>query len=99
MKRKINLEVSSCSECPFMSYDASYSMSSDSGYNCKNGLKKHKPFGKTNDVDDRSIELVKAQQSAWDEAKTTLFPLEHDRPADIFDTMFKHLCTLDKTTS
>ena len=34
MKRKIELEISSCNECPYLEYDSHYSRSYDSGYDC-----------------------------------------------------------------
>ena len=32
--KQLNLEISSCSECPYCKYDSYYSMGKDSGYDC-----------------------------------------------------------------
>ena len=33
--KTLNLEIKSCSGCPYLTYDSYYSMSVDSGYDCR----------------------------------------------------------------
>ncbi len=33
--KKLELEIKNCSGCPYLTYDSHYSMSRDSGYDCK----------------------------------------------------------------
>ncbi len=36
MRRRLEMDIATCEECPWCRYDAHYDMSRDSGYDCTN---------------------------------------------------------------
>lgn len=94
--KKLELEIKNCSECPYLTYDPHYSMSRDSGHDCK---KSHRRI--IDDWDYNNSNNPKRMVKDWDNN----YPIPIPEWCELFDVIKmkpmegKELEILKKTAS
>lgn len=53
MRRRLEMDIATCEECPWCKYDGYYSMSCDSGYDCTNPNATHSRLVNDSDVNSK----------------------------------------------
>ena len=87
-KRKIELVITSCGECPYNHYDPHYGMSTDSGFDCYLDAPK---------VEDWEETKYNKAIKEWNDSQLTLFPQpEEDKPVDPMVKRFNEKCPINE---